>query len=51
MTRLIAYVDGFNLYYGVRSNNGEIVSLVVTVPPLSPVDELERQRIEFLDMV
>ena len=35
----------------IRSENGAIASLVVTLQDLAPLDELERLRAEFLDLV
>ena len=35
----------------IRSAEGEVVSVVVTMQDLAPLDELERQRAEFLGMV
>ena len=35
----------------VRSENGEIVSIVATLQDMTPVEDLERQRAEFLGMV
>ncbi len=35
----------------IRSPDGEVVSVVVTVQDLAPLEELERQRAEFLGMV
>ena len=35
----------------IRSQDGEVVSVVVTMQDLAPLDELERQRAEFLGMV
>ena len=35
----------------IRSEDGEVVSVVVTMQDLGPLDELERQRAEFLEMV
>ena len=35
----------------IRSEGGEVVSVVVTLQDLAPLDELERQRAEFLGMV
>ena len=35
----------------IRSRAGKVVSLVVTFQDLAPLDELERQRTEFLSMV
>ncbi len=35
----------------IRSDNGEVESLVVTLQDLAPLEELERQRTEFLSMV
>ncbi|MDE2974883.1 MAG: response regulator [Gemmatimonadota bacterium] len=35
----------------IRNDNGEIESLVVTIQDLEPLEELERQRTEFLSMV
>ena len=35
----------------IRSQDGEVVSLVVTMQDLEPLEELERQRTEFLSMV
>ena len=35
----------------IRSEDGEVVSVVVTVQDLAPLQELERQRAEFLGMV
>ena len=35
----------------IRSEDGGMVSLVATVQDLAPLDELERQRAEFLEMV
>ncbi len=35
----------------IRGEDGEVVSLVVTMQDLEPLEELERQRTEFLSMV
>ena len=35
----------------IRSERGDVVSVVVTMQDLGPLDELERQRAEFLEMV
>ncbi len=35
----------------IRSEKGEVVSVVVTMQDLAPLEELERQRAEFLSMV
>ena len=35
----------------IRSEGGEVVSVVVTMQDLAPLEELERQRAEFLGMV
>ena len=35
----------------IRSGDGEVESLVVTLQDLAPLEELERMRAEFLDMV
>ncbi len=35
----------------IRSEDGEVVSVVVTMQDLAPLEELERQRAEFLGMV
>ena len=35
----------------IRSDDGEVVSVVVTMQDLGPLEELERQRAEFLGMV
>ena len=35
----------------IRSQDGEVVSVVVTMQDLAPLEELERQRAEFLGMV
>ena len=35
----------------IHSEEGEVVSVVVTVQDLAPLDDLERQRVEFLGMV
>ncbi len=35
----------------IRSDDEEVVSVVVTVQDLAPLEELERQRVEFLSMV
>ena len=35
----------------IRGQDGEVVSLVVTIQDLAPLEELERQRTEFLSMV
>ena len=35
----------------IRSESSEVVSVVVTVQDLAPLDELEKQRAEFLEMV
>ncbi len=35
----------------IRGRDGEVVSLVVTMQDLEPLEELERQRTEFLSMV
>jgi len=35
----------------IRGEDGEVVSVVVTLQDLAPLDELERQRAEFLGMV
>ncbi|WP_420447762.1 response regulator [Candidatus Palauibacter sp.] len=35
----------------IRSGEGEVVSVVVTMQDLAPLEELERQRAEFLTMV
>ena len=35
----------------IRSQEGEVVSVVVTMQDLAPLEELERQRAEFLGMV
>ena len=35
----------------IRSENGEIVSVVATLQDMTPLEELERQRAEFLGMV
>ena len=35
----------------IRAQNGEVVTLVVTIQDLAPLEELERQRTEFLSMV
>ena len=35
----------------IRSDDGEVVSAVVTMQDLRPLEELERQRAEFLEMV
>ena len=35
----------------IRSDGGEVVSVVVTMQDLAPLEELERQRAEFLGMV
>ena len=35
----------------IRSDEGRVVSLVVTMQDLAPLEELERQRTEFLEMV
>ena len=35
----------------IRSDDGEVVSVVVTMQDLRPLEELERQRAEFLEMV
>ena len=35
----------------IRSADGEVVSVVVTMQDLAPLEELERQRVEFLGLV
>ncbi|MXW09816.1 MAG: response regulator [Gammaproteobacteria bacterium] len=35
----------------IRSEGGDVVSVVVTMQDLAPLDDLERQRAEFLEMV
>ena len=35
----------------IRSDDGDVVSVVVTMQDLAPLDALERQRAEFLEMV
>ena len=35
----------------IRSEEGEIVSVVATIQDMSPLEEIERQRAEFLGMV
>ena len=35
----------------IRSDHGDVVSVVVTMQDLAPLDALERQRAEFLEMV
>ena len=35
----------------IRNDNGEVESLVVTIQDLEPLEQLERQRTEFLSMV